>query len=155
MLIWDTRSEIAGEQRDYYDPLFTYRESDEDGYFIISDESEGGGADAGPSGAGEDKESPMASSFRELVVELEASEGGPDVALATEALRTDELLPETASGDLAGASASPATAEVSSMGPIEVSTAVKRALEDIIEEAIGAMTVVISASFSNTIVIYK
>ena len=41
------------------------------------------------------------------------------------------------------------------MEPIEVSTAVEGALKDIVEEAIGVMSIVTSAPFSNTIVIYK
>ena len=41
------------------------------------------------------------------------------------------------------------------MEPIEVSTAVKGALEDIVEEAIGAMSIVTSAPFGNAIVICK
>ena len=89
MLIWDTRTEVAGEQGDYYDPLFTYREGDEASYFVVSDESEGCATDVSPSSVGEDKESPMAPSSRELVAMPVASEGGPDVALATEVLRTD------------------------------------------------------------------
>ena len=43
-----------GEQGDYYDPLFTYREGDEASYFV-SDEPEGCAADVGPSSAGEGK----------------------------------------------------------------------------------------------------
>ena len=58
----------------------------------------------------------MALSSKELVVEPAASEGEPDIVLATEALRTDELLPEPASGDLVETGASLATARVSSMG---------------------------------------
>ena len=84
-----------------------------------------------------------------------ASEGGPDIALAIEALRTDELLPETTSGDLIITGASPATVGVSSMGPIEVSIAVEGALKDIVEEAIGAMFVVTLAPFGNAIVTCK
>jgi len=37
LLIWDTGTEVAGEQGNYYDPLFTYREGDKASYFIISD----------------------------------------------------------------------------------------------------------------------
>jgi len=152
MLSWDTGIEIAEEQGDYYNPLFTYREGDEASYFINFDEPKGCAADAGPSDAGEDKESLMTSSSRELVAGPVGSEGGLDIALATEALRNDELLPETTSGDLAGSGTSPATAGVSFMEPIEVSTVVKGALEDIVEEAIGAMSIVTSAPFGNAIV---
>ena len=76
MLIWDIELRSRGEQGDYYDLLFTYSEGDEASYFV-SDEPEGCAIDVGPSRAGEDKESPMASSSRELVVEPMASEGGP------------------------------------------------------------------------------
>jgi len=37
LLIWNTGTEVARKQEDYYDPLFTYREGDEASYFIISD----------------------------------------------------------------------------------------------------------------------
>jgi len=59
LLIWDTGTEVGGEQGDYYNPLFTYREGDEASYFV-SDELEGYAADIDPSGAREGKESPMA-----------------------------------------------------------------------------------------------
>lgn len=59
----------------------------------------------------------MASSSRELVAKHAASEGEPDISPATKALRTDDLLPETASGDLTRIDASPATVGVSSMKP--------------------------------------
>ena len=132
MLIWDAGTKIAGEKEDYYDPLFTYREGDEASYFIF-DKPKGCLADVSPSGVGEGKESPMASSSRELVVEPVASEGGPGTATTTEALRTDELLPEPASGDLAETGASSATAGVSFTEPVEVSTAVEGAPKDIVE----------------------
>ena len=76
-----------GEQGDYYDPLFTYREDDEASYFIF-DEPEGCAADVGPLGAGKGKKSPMASSLRELGAEHVASEGGPSTTTTTEAFRT-------------------------------------------------------------------
>ena len=76
LLIWDAETEVAGEQGDCYDLLLTYRKGDEASYFV-SDEPEGCAIDVGPSRAGEDKESPMASSSRELVAEPMASEGGP------------------------------------------------------------------------------
>ena len=129
--------------------MFTYREGDEASYFVISDESEGGTTNAGPSSAGEDKESPMASSSRELVAEPVTSEGELYIAPATEALRTDEVLLETTSG------ASPATVGVSSMEPIEVSTVVEGTPEDIAEGVIGATSVMTSAPFCNIIVICK
>ena len=43
----DPRAEVAGEQGEHYDPLFTYREGDEVGYFAVSEESEGDAADVG------------------------------------------------------------------------------------------------------------
>ena len=46
LLIWDAGTEVVGEQEDYYDPLFTYREGDEASYFI-SDEPEGRVVDVG------------------------------------------------------------------------------------------------------------
>ena len=49
-------------------------------------------ADVDPSGAGGDKESLMASSSTELVAERMVSKGEPDIP-ATEAFRTDEVLP--------------------------------------------------------------
>ena len=134
--------------------MFTYREGGEANYFI-SDEPEGCATDVGPSGAGEDKESPMASSSRELVAEPMASEGGPSITTSTEVLSTDELLPKPASSNLARTGASLATAGVSSMEPVEVSIAVEGAHEDIVEETIGAMSVVTSAPFGNAIVICK
>jgi len=149
LLICATETEVVGEQRDYYDPLFTYREGDEASYFVISDKSEGGAVDVGPSGASEDKESPMASSSREQFAEPAGSEGELDIAPATEAPRTDEVLPETTSG------ASPATARVSSMEPIGVSTVVEGAPEDIVVEAVGAMSVMTSTPLGNIIVTCK
>ena len=59
-LFYDTGTETAGEpgtrtvgeQGDYYDPLFTYKEGDEASYFVVSEDSRGDAADVGPSGAG-------------------------------------------------------------------------------------------------------
>ena len=78
-LTCDSGTETVGEQGDYYDPLFTYREGDEASHFVISEDSEGGAADVGPSGAGASKESLMASNSREWVAEPTASEGEPDI----------------------------------------------------------------------------
>ena len=128
--------------------MFTYKEGDEASYFVISDESEGGTADVGPSDAGGDKESPMASSSREWVTEPTASEGRPDIP-AMEAFMIGEVLPKIASG------ASPATARVSSMEPIGVSTAVEGAPEDIVVEVVGAMSVMTSTPLGNIIVTCK
>ena len=95
------------------------------------------------------------SSSRELVAEPWASEGGPDTATTIKAFRTDELLSEPTSGDLAETSASPVTVGASSMEPVEVSTTVEGVPKDIVEEAIGAMSVMTSAPFGNAIVICK
>ena len=70
------RAEVAGEQGEHYDPLFTYREGDEAGYFTVSEESRGDVADVGPSGAGTSKGSPVASSSFGWTTEGSASEGG-------------------------------------------------------------------------------
>ena len=61
-----------GEQRGYYDLMFTYREGDEASY-IVFDELEGREADVSPSSAGEGRESPMASSPGELAAKPVAS----------------------------------------------------------------------------------
>ena len=90
----------------------------------------------------------MASSSRGWVVEPLATEGEPDI-LATKAFRTDEVLPEISSG------ASPATTRVSSMEPTGVSTAVKGAPENIVVEAVGAVSVMTSPPLDNIIVICK
>ena len=76
--------------------------------------------------------------FRQSTV---ASEGGPGATI-TEAFRTDELLSEPASDDLAETGASPATTGVFAIEPVEVSTAIEGAPKDIIEEVIkfGAIT---------------
>ena len=55
------RAEATEEQGEHYDPLFTYREGDEAGYFAVSKESGDDAADVGPSGAGTSKGSPVAS----------------------------------------------------------------------------------------------
>ena len=125
--------EVTGEQGDYYDPLFTYKEGDEASYFVISDESESGATDVGPSGAGEDKESLMASSSREQFAEPATSEGELDIAPATESPRTDEVLPEIAWCFFHHC-------QGSSMEPIKVSIVIKGAPEDIVVEAVGAMS---------------
>ena len=153
------RNRGRGEQGDYYDLLFTYKEGDEASYFI-SNEPEAHATGVSPSGAGEGRESLMVSSSRELVVEPMTSatiEGGLSAAIITEALKTDELLFEPVSGDLVKISASTVTAKVSAIEPIEVSTAVEGALKDIAEEMIksGAMTTVTSAPYDNAIVTYK
>jgi len=83
----------------------------------------------------------------------------PGTVTITEALRTDENLPEPASSDLVGSGASPVvvTIGVSATEPIIVSTAVEEAPEDIDEETIKseAMTTVAPTLFGNIIVAYK
>ena len=73
------RAEAAGEQGEHYDPLFTYREGDEAGYFAVSEESGGDVADVGPSDAGTSKGSPIASRSFWWTTEVSVSEGGPAV----------------------------------------------------------------------------
>ena len=68
-LTCDSGTETAGEHKDYYDPLFTYREGDEASYFVISEDSEGGAADVGPSSVGAEKESLTASGSGEQFAE--------------------------------------------------------------------------------------
>jgi len=97
----------------------------------------------------------MASSSRGLVAEPVANEGGPGTAIITKALGTNELIPALASGDLAKTDASPTTAGFSTIEPVEVSITVEGSPKDIVEEAIGAMSVMTSAPFDNIIVIYK
>jgi len=70
------RAEATGEQGEHYDPLFTYREGDEAGYFAVSEESGGDAADVGPSGVGTSKGSPVASSSFGWTTEGSVSEGG-------------------------------------------------------------------------------
>jgi len=121
--------------------LFTYREGDEASYFIISEDSEGGAADVGPSGVGASKESPMVSSSRGWVTEPSASEGEPDIPVMA-AVRTGKILPEIASG------ASPTTAKFSSMEPVGVSIAT-------VAETAEAVSLMISSPLSNILNIYK
>ena len=73
------RAEAAGEQGEHYDPLFTYREGDEAGYFAVLEESGGDAADVGPSGPETSKGSPVASSSFRWTTEGSASEGGPAI----------------------------------------------------------------------------
>ena len=54
----DPRAEAVGEQGDYYDPLFTYKEGDEASYFVVSKDSGGDAIDVGPVGVGPQKEVP-------------------------------------------------------------------------------------------------
>jgi len=75
------RAEAVGEQGEHYDPLFTYKEGDEAGYFAILEESGGDAADVGPSGAGTSKGSSEASSSFRWTTEGSASEGEPAVCV--------------------------------------------------------------------------
>ena len=96
--------------------MFTYREGDEASYFVVSEDSKGNAAGVGPSDVGASKESPTTSSSRGWFTEPSASEGELGIPVM-EAVRTDEVLPEAASG------ASPTTAKVSSMEPAGISIA--------------------------------
>ena len=73
------RAEAVGEQGEHYDPLFTYKEGDEAGYFAVSEESRDDAAGVGPSGAGTSKGSSEASSSFGWTTEGSASEGGPAI----------------------------------------------------------------------------
>ena len=73
------RAEVVEEQGEHYDPLFTYKEGDEAGYFAVSEESGDHAADVGPSGAGTSKESSETSSTFGWTTEGSASEGEPAV----------------------------------------------------------------------------
>ena len=64
---------------EHYDPLLTYKEGDEAGFFAVSEESGDDAADVGPSGAGTSKGSPEASSSFGWTTEGSASEGGPAI----------------------------------------------------------------------------
>jgi len=102
----------------------------------------------------------MVSSSRGLVTEPVAGaivEGEPGAAIITEALCTDELLPDIASGDLGETGASPVTARVSATKPVEVSIAVKGAPKNIAKEMIkfGAMTIMTPTPSGNAIETYR
>jgi len=73
------RAEAVGEQGEHYDPLFTYKEGDEAGYFAVSEESGDDAAGVGPSGAGTSKGSPESSSSFGWTTEGSASESGPAI----------------------------------------------------------------------------
>jgi len=75
------RAEAVGEEGKHYDLLFTYKEGDEAGYFVISEESGDDAADVGPSGAGTSKGSPKVSSSFGWTTEGSASEGGPAIRI--------------------------------------------------------------------------
>ena len=80
-MVRSPRAEAAGEQREHYDPLFTYKEGDEAGYFAVSEESGDDAADVGPSGPETSKGSPVASSSFRSTTEGSASEGGPAICV--------------------------------------------------------------------------
>ena len=73
------RAEAVEEQGEHYDPLFTYKEGDEAGYFGVSEESGDDAADVGPSDAGTSKGSPETSSSFGWTTKGSASEGGPAI----------------------------------------------------------------------------
>ena len=70
------RAGAVEEQGEHYDPLFTYKEGDEVGYFAVSEEFGGNAANIGPSGAGTSKGSPEASSSFGWTTEDSASKSG-------------------------------------------------------------------------------
>jgi len=143
-LTCDSGTEAAGEQGGYYDSLFTYRESNETSYFVISENSEGGAAGVGPFGVSTLKESPMASSSKGCVTDSSATEGEMDI-LVMEAVMTDEVLPEVASG------ASPTTVRVSSMEPAGISVAaVAEAIEAV--SPLGNILIICKQSFLDLII---
>ena len=142
-LSYDSGTETAGEQGEYYDPLFTYKEGDEASYFVISEDSEGDAAGVGPLGVGASKESPTASSSRGWFTEPSAREGELDIPVM-EAVRTDEVLPEVASG------VSPTTAKVSSMEPAGISAATEGIIGDTVAEAVEVVS-----PLGNTLTICK
>ena len=74
------------------------------------------------------------------------SEGESDIP-ATEAFRTDEVLPETASD------ASLTTVRVSSMEPVGVSTVIEEDPAEVVVEAVGAILVITSTPLGKVIVI--
>jgi len=73
------RAETVGEQGEHYDPLFTYKEGDEAGYFAVLEESGGDAVDVSPSGAGTSKGSSETSSSFGWTTKGSASEGGPAI----------------------------------------------------------------------------
>ena len=95
------RAEAVGEQGEHYDPLFTYKEGDEAGYFAVSEESGDDAADVGPSGAGTSKGSSEASSSFGWATEGSASEGEPAVRVdsakdfSVEPIETDTVAKTT------------------------------------------------------------
>ena len=106
--------ETAGEQGDYYDPLFIYKEGDEAIYFIVSVDSGGDAADVGPSGAGTSKESPLASSYIGWTTEASSSKGEPYVP--------------------------PVSAKVFSMEPSGINVAVEEVQKETVTEAVEAVS---------------
>ena len=107
-------AEATGEQGDYYDPLFTYKEGDKASYFIVSGDSRGEAADDGPSGAGTSKESPLASSSIGWTTEASASEGEPYVP--------------------------PVSAKVFSMEPSGINVAIEEVQKETVTEAVEAVS---------------
>ena len=83
----------------------------------------------------------------------------PGTVTITEALRTDENLPEPASSDLVGSGASPVvvTIGVSATEPIIVSIVVEEAPKDVAEETIKfrVITTIAPTPFGNIIVACK
>ena len=76
-----SRAEATREHGEHYDPLFTYREGAEAGYFAVSKESGGNAADVGPSGTGTSKGSHVASSSFGWTTEDSASRSGSAIRI--------------------------------------------------------------------------
>ena len=73
------RGEAVEEQGERYDPLFTYKEGDEAGYFAVSEGSGGDAADVGPSGIGTSRRNSDTSSSLRWTTEGSTSESGPAI----------------------------------------------------------------------------
>jgi len=73
------RAETDREHGEHYDPLFTYKEGNEAGYFAVSEESGDDVADVGPSGTRTSKGSPVPSSSFGWTTEGSTSEGMPAI----------------------------------------------------------------------------
>ena len=72
-------AKTVGEQGEHYNPLFTYKEGDEAGYFAVLEGSGGDAADVGPSGAGTPRGSSKASSSFGWITEGSTSDGEPTI----------------------------------------------------------------------------
>ena len=76
-----SRAAAVEEHGEHYDPLFTYKEGDEAGYFAVSEESGDGAAGVGPSGIGTSRRNSDTSSSFGWTTEGSASESGPAIRI--------------------------------------------------------------------------